>query len=648
MKNSSKLILESINAINCFLIFVVIAYLLEPIVFNSLILFQIDSFIVESFSITLGIICRVIFYSGVYGFLIEIVSGQEIFYSFDRFKKNVGVFWKAYLLISLVVFIVNSFLYMLLSQRPIVFSAASSIVDILFLFSISFYIIDKKYSLKQYFSKGSLAYGIEKDILVSLFVMCAIKVFLGIIKVFLEQEMEYFLRAIIFVQQYLSLFIYLYISQVILSRCINLDVSEDAESKELYLICPMGPGFAGKLDRFRSACHPVFLVLRALTPKHYKIREFNCVSWNKRYFEKNKIVAITCTTSSCYRAYKIAKGFKESGSKVIMGGPHVTCFPDEALEFCDSVVIGDAHGVWEEVIRDYEDGSLENVYGSEGHLAYPASVHQEIMNASDEKARCFIESVRGCKFGCNFCAVPALCRGKTIAKPIHEIIEIIEKVQKTSKFITFIDNNIFSDPRQAKALFVAMKPLNVFWGANSSIDIALDDEVLALAKESGCLFLRIGYEMVSGDIDKGKFIHLKKYRELTKKISKKNIFIIGHFILGFDESIIKNCFEQIWFVFSTPIVNASLAFLTPVPGTPFYQNILKENRIRNLNWRKYDGSSIVIKYNRGHEGLLDIFYTIFSVFFIQKWFFCIFFIFLFVECLFLLFLYFPLFISRII
>ena len=45
-----------------------------------------------------------------------------------------------------------------------------------------------------------------------------------------------------------------------------------------------------------------------------------------------------------------------------MGGIHVLMLRDEALQYCDSVVIGEAEGIWAKVLADFENRSLQKKY----------------------------------------------------------------------------------------------------------------------------------------------------------------------------------------------------------------------------------------------------------------------------------------------
>ena len=79
------------------------------------------------------------------------------------------------------------------------------------------------------------------------------------------------------------------------------------------------------------------------------------------------LVGITAFTSQASRAYELAAHFRRLGVPVVMGGIHATMCLDEALERVDSVVTGEAEGVWAQVLEDVRRGALQRRY--EGGLA---------------------------------------------------------------------------------------------------------------------------------------------------------------------------------------------------------------------------------------------------------------------------------------
>jgi radical SAM superfamily enzyme YgiQ (UPF0313 family) len=101
--------------------------------------------------------------------------------------------------------------------------------------------------------------------------------------------------------------------------------------------------------------------LAALTPPNYQIE---VLDENIEAFEYREadIVGITSFTASVYRAYQIAQIYQKQGITTVMGGIHVSMMPEEALQFCDAVVIGEAETVWPDVLEDFEAGILRKKY----------------------------------------------------------------------------------------------------------------------------------------------------------------------------------------------------------------------------------------------------------------------------------------------
>src|SRR3954447_15914125 len=79
------------------------------------------------------------------------------------------------------------------------------------------------------------------------------------------------------------------------------------------------------------------------------------------------LVGIGAMTRMVARAYKVADALRESGFKVVMGGPHVTECPDEALgrdggpRHADAVALGEADETWANIVSDAANGCLKEV-----------------------------------------------------------------------------------------------------------------------------------------------------------------------------------------------------------------------------------------------------------------------------------------------
>ncbi|MFH0752949.1 MAG: cobalamin-dependent protein [Candidatus Omnitrophota bacterium] len=336
---------------------------------------------------------------------------------------------------------------------------------------------------------------------------------------------------------------------------------------------------------------PLFNILRALTPAGYRVIEYNLFTWRDHFFQGNALVAITCFTPNSASAYHIAKEFRRRGAKVVLGGPHVTFFPKEALEFCDSVVVGRAESVWEQVVMDYETNSLKPLYQGFHSEEAAAKIHTHLLNSPEAVIANCLQTSAGCKFNCHFCCATALTEKNRVKKSIAEMMPLLQKLADKKMSATFIDNNIYEDPVYAKELFRAMIPLKMRWAANASINIAQDDEALALMKASRCSQLLIGYEIADTSDMKnhaGKFTLAPDYVALTKKLKQNGILMQGQFIFGFPGDSWRSLFRLWHFCFKLTPSFTVTSFLTPLPGSAFFEESMRNEKILNLNWRSFD------------------------------------------------------------
>ena len=607
---------QSLSVLHSFFLATVIAFLLEPLVVNIIV----DPFLPSSLERFVPLVffpLRICFYSGIYGALIEMMSGEEMIFTWDAFRENVKRLWKMYALIAALPLALHFLAFVLWPAKNISLAFVSSNFDIILLYLIVSWMIGKKYLSPNQLMKRNVILGYQEAGILLLFYLLQIGLFCFSQMIFIPKLDV--LRICLFLSKYIHFLTFLYLAQLILKQ--YPEVTERfTTGKELILINPVGPGLLeGLASLFIGSYPPAFVVLKALTPQGYRFREFNRVIWRGCYYQSDKLVAITCFTSNCYEAYAIAKEFKKRGSKVILGGPHVTYLPDEALEFCDSVVIGEAEGVWKQVVADYENGTLKKQYLGAAQEDYHEEIHAALLNSPPAVIRDYLETSRGCKFRCHFCTIPSLSDGKVRQKPIFEIVELIEKVRKKYRHVTFIDNNIYNNPAYAKALFEALKPLKIKWSTQCTIDIAKNDEILKLAKESGCSRLLFGYEIFGDSQEKeqrGKLAMADKYIQFTRKIKKMGIQIKAHFIFGHESDRYRDLWSLWKFCFSLQPFFTIVSILTPLPGAALYHDMLKQNRLTNLNWRSYACHALVFRHKNLNSKLMSILYPLLVNFFL--------------------------------
>src|SRR4030042_557487 len=135
----------------------------------------------------------------------------------------------------------------------------------------------------------------------------------------------------------------------------------------LYLINPSNPMVAitkvkeSRWNRYRVWKPLSLMVLAGITPAEWEVSivDENLCAPDYPSMPRPDLVGITAFTSQANRAYEVADYFRRLGVPVVMGGIHATMCLDEVMERVDSVVTGEAEGVWPQVLEDARHGCLK-------------------------------------------------------------------------------------------------------------------------------------------------------------------------------------------------------------------------------------------------------------------------------------------------
>jgi len=368
------------------------------------------------------------------------------------------------------------------------------------------------------------------------------------------------------------------------------------------LISPRSPvQFVSKREQAINFSRLSLATVAALFPRDLKIEIINDAIEEIDYNEEVDLVGITSITATTPRAYEIADKFREKGITVILGGMHVSALPKEAVKHADSVVIGEAEGQVKPLVKDFKNGKLKKYYSSEKRpdLKKIPLPRTDLYRNKNEyyKELHLIQTTRGCPFNCDFCSVTHFFGQTYRTRAIEDIVREIKTVSRRT-IIFFVDDNIAGNPRYAKKLFEALIPLNIKWFGQASLVLARNRELLKLAARSGCISLFMGIESISQKSleEVGKRMNkVERYKESIKIIHDHGIAIIGAFIFGFDADD-KSVFEKtVSFIDRNQIELASLAILTPLPGTRLYDRMEQQGRIINRDWSKYTVGEVVFQ-----------------------------------------------------
>jgi radical SAM superfamily enzyme YgiQ (UPF0313 family) len=303
------------------------------------------------------------------------------------------------------------------------------------------------------------------------------------------------------------------------------------------------------------------------------------------------LVGITVLTELAPRAYQIGDIYRRKGIKVVMGGIHPTILPDEALEHADAVVVGEAEGIWPQLVTDAASGQMQRIYraGKMTDLTGLPKPRRELFPATKGKGTIPIpvgvETSRGCPYDCEFCCIGQTLGQQYRVRPVQEVIAEIEGIDSPHLF--FVDDALGLNRNAAKELFTEMIPLRRQWLAQGTVSLAEDPELLGLMKRAGCLGLLIGFESVQKDtqdeVNKIKNLRIDFY-EAMRRFHNEGFGILGCFVFGFDYEN-KDVFEQTFeFIMKSHMDCAQLRILTPYPGTRLFNRLASEGRLFSNDW----------------------------------------------------------------
>jgi radical SAM superfamily enzyme YgiQ (UPF0313 family) len=349
--------------------------------------------------------------------------------------------------------------------------------------------------------------------------------------------------------------------------------------------------------------------------------------------KKIGLVGIGAMTRMVAKAYRVADAIRAAGVPVVMGGPHVTEAPREALgqdggpRHADAVALGEADETWPAIVADAAAGRLKETYSgvdASGQDRKPSlerypeipwesidigqfnripSALRAVMRHFKQPWETFhiipIESGRGCPYGCDFCTVTGFfgdsIRFRSNESIVNEMLRLKERARRTKGTIAvfFVDDNFAINVKRTKALLrdIIAAGAEMHWVGQISANLLRDDELVDLIADSGGRWIFIGMESLDpanlASVNK-KFNKPEEYAGVLERLARRNIYAITSFIFGLDNDspgVAERTLSQMrdW-----PPVLPVFGQITPFPATPLYDRLEKEGRLtRPKHWLEF-------------------------------------------------------------
>lgn len=350
----------------------------------------------------------------------------------------------------------------------------------------------------------------------------------------------------------------------------------------------------------KTAVHPLALpTVAALTPDHYNIKIIDEEIEPINFKLKPDIVGITAMIPNISRAYEIADQYRSLGIPVVMGGAQVSYNVEESLKHADCIVIGEAEGVWQQCLSDFENSRLQSTYKAESRPEFKNSLppRWDLLDTSKIMAL-GVQASRGCPYACEFCLVHNLFGKRQRYRDLDNVIDEIKSLSK--KQITFVDDNLTANKKYARALMEALIPLGVSWSCQASFDLVDYPDLLNQMAEAGCNSILFGFESINpNSIKEAHKLQnkIERYEEGIRLVQSMGIHVIGSFIVGFDSDTLS-AFDDIYnFSSKNKLAFIQLNVLIAYPGTNLYERLKKEHRLNPIDPNLLNGIYPTIQFN---------------------------------------------------
>jgi len=388
--------------------------------------------------------------------------------------------------------------------------------------------------------------------------------------------------------------------------------------------------------------HLWMFLLKAITPAGHEVLlvDGNAQAMNEaelvQFVRRHGVglVGIGAMTRMIAKAYRMADAIRASGVPVVMGGPHVTELPDEALgrqdggqRHADAVALGEADETWPRIVEDAARGQLKERYkpvDAMGREQKPSLQPYPVIPWESLELDQFdlvpgilrpifghlgsgwgkfymipMETGRGCPYGCEFCTVTGFfgdsIRFRTNRSVVDELLRLKARERREGGKIAvfFVDDNFAINVKRTKALLrdIITADARLPWVAQISVNLLKDEELISLIAESGGKWIFVGME----SIDSVNLADMKKgqnkpgdYGAALARLADHNIFAITSFIFGMDNDtpgVAERTLQQIrkW-----PPGLPVFGQLTPYPSTPLYARLEASGRLdRPRHWMDF-------------------------------------------------------------
>jgi len=279
-------------------------------------------------------------------------------------------------------------------------------------------------------------------------------------------------------------------------------------------------------------------------------------------------------------------------ARIVAGGPLFTQ-DYEDYPMIDHFILNEAEITLPPFLKDLESGKLPGKIYSTAEYAdmQKTPVPDYSLLSRNDYAFMNIQVSRGCPFSCDFCEITTLLGHKVRMKDTNQILEELQSLYDLNWRgpVVIVDDNFIGNKKKIKNNLL---PAMIKWmqshrypfvfNAETSVDLADDEELMSLMVQSGFTSIFVGIETP----DEKSLLECNKNQnqnrdllDSVKKMQNAGLQVSGGFIVGFDSDTPGVFQRQIDFIQQSGIVSAMVGLLNAPKNTKLYRRLEAENRL---------------------------------------------------------------------
>lgn len=331
------------------------------------------------------------------------------------------------------------------------------------------------------------------------------------------------------------------------------------------------------------------------------------------------LVAITFATPLFFEVQKIisiVKNWKRE-TQVVLGGPHVSADPVGTMgeTQADIAAVGEGDFCLSEILSDAPLSSIKGILFRENgdvrknqprpylenldKLLFPAweiydlSKYTTTDLLAERSPAGYIETSRGCLYGCVYCNKHVFGRNFRTKSPERVVDEMERMIKLGFKEIHIAEDAFTTDMQRAATICdeIIRRKLDFPWVTLTGIRVdSVDFSLLKKMKDAGCYRVLFGIESGSDEILKRirKGIRVEQVRQAVEAAKRAGLEVFGAFMFALPGETEKTMQKTIDLAVSLDLDLAKASITIPLPGTPLFQELQSRERIKTNDWSKFN------------------------------------------------------------